>query len=418
MLTFASGAQGIDKATINALGKKVASFLGVGIASYCGLRCISIPEKFEPSLENLAIRTITPLNSSSTTTAIHDYMESMGNNQCEQSEEVIISTRKKCFVRSDMGIDLTHTYPQEPVFVFSPYFLPVLVKHPKKFLFFSPSAAGRSLYAAGYYLSNKAIPSTCVTFNFRDTRKGINVAQELDQHCLKMVTDEVVRQHHGFVLFGVCRGSMNILNFLTQQPKEYLQENLKGVIIDAAPFSLKDISEQTMRALPVLNWMPHRAGSKLLYAFFRALMPNHRYQESDILEHIDNIPQDLPILIIHVKGDTVAYDGNIKLLLQKLLETNHTNVHCLLLDNKELNHYTMSTAPVYPQATNAFLQKYKLPHNVSLAEIGNKVMPSFSMPLVPCDKTAEQYIEDFWKYSAVNADGFQLIKNQFRSIPA
>jgi hypothetical protein len=385
------------------MGKPAAYFLGA-VGLYCAARYWATPEQFQPTLTTTNVRTITPVTTTSHAISLHDYMQQMGNASCEQSQEVML--RKKSYVRATVGIDLSHVDQDRPVFVFSPSFLPIILKHPQKFLFFPPSAPGRSLYTAAHYLANKSLPTTSITFDYRDTRSSLNVAQELDQRCLKMVTDEIVRQKHGYVMFSVCRGSANLLAFLTQQPQETLQKDVKAVVMASAPFSLKSISQQTMRALPILNLIPHRIGTEMLYGFFRALFPNHRYQESSILERVHNIPQELPMLIIHVKGDSVVYDGDIQALLQKLLETGHTRVHVLLLDNKHLDHYTMSTAPVYPQAINAFLQTYDLPHDHELAQTRYEARDLVVQPLCcPSEKSIQQYIRDLWGRGAISPEG-------------
>lgn len=385
-------------------GKQVACCVGAGLA----IKWLRTPEDFKPTLNTIHAITVNPIAKSNTQTTIHDYMKALGNKQSEESQDVIISKTKNCIVHVCSGIDLSKTAAEQPVFVFSPLFMPKIIKHPALFSFFPPGAPGRALYAAGYYLANKTIPSNCVTFEYRDTRGSLNVAQELDQQCLSMTIKEVNRQDHGVVLFGICRGSTNILTFLTEQPKEYLKKNVKAAIMEAAPFTLKDICEQNARTLPVMKWLPQRACSAALYALFRFVLPNHHYQESQILQKVHNIPEDLPLLIIHVKNDYCVYDENIKALLQKLLETKHRNVHLLLFDNKELKHETICTAPVYPQATNAFLQKHGLPHDRALAREGQEVVPSILTPLAcPEGTSLEKYIEELWTKRALNPDGTQ-----------
>lgn len=396
--------------TINDLvvryGKQTACYAGASLAIYASWKWLRTPENFNPTLKTIHAITIDHAAQSDTQTTIHDYMEGLGNKQGQESQDVIISKTKNCIVRVQSGIDLSKTAAEQPVFVFSPLFMPKILKHPNKFSFYPPGAPGRALYAAGYYLSNKTIPSNCVTFEYRDTRGSLNVAQELDQQCLSMTINEANRQDHGVVLFGICRGSTNILTFLTEQPKEYLQKNVKAAIVEAAPFTLKDICEQNARALPIMKWLPQRVCSAALYALFRFVLPNHHYQESQILQKVNNIPEDLPLLIIHVKNDYCVNDQNIKELLQKLLETKHRNVHLLLFDNRELKHETICTAPVYPQATNAFLQKHGLPHDQALAKEGQEIIPSIQTPLAcPAGTSIEKYIEELWNKGALNPDG-------------
>lgn len=382
-------------------------YFGAGaIALYTFESFFNQPEKFKPTLEKLNATTITPIDANTASISIYDYMEKLGSGQYAQSQNVLVSSTNKCHVRVEQGIDLTAMQPHEPVLLFSPYFLPALVKHPEKLQFYIPSTPGRSFYTAGYYLKNKTIPTTCITFDYRDTRTAINVGQSLDQQCLSLITDEIVRQEHPFILFGCCRGAINILKFITEKPTDYLEKNLRAVIVESPALSLKDICEQTVRSRPILNLLPHDAGSAALYTLLRWALPNHAYQESTILANIDNIPKDLPMLIIQVKNDTLVAEDKTKKLVKKLVETGHSQVHLLVFTDKNLNHYTISTASLYPAGVNAFLQHYGLPHNATLAAQGYDCISFITQPLsCPTGMSAKDYIQQVWDHNTVNPDG-------------
>lgn len=363
-----------------------------------------------PTLESIYATTITPGDESvAPSKTVYGYLYDLNNGQKAQAQDLLLSKTKQSVVHIEPGVHCQSVAHGEPVFVFSTSFLPEPVKTPGKLQFYWPGAPGRALYSAGYYFSNKTLSATCIVFEYPDTPTTLNIAQELDQKCLNTVTDEVIRQGHPFVLFGKCRGATNILTLLTEKPKEYLQKNVRAAIIESAPLSLKHICEQTMRALPVLNWFYWLSNTKstaALYALFRFVLRNHHYQESSILNNLSNIPEDMPILIAHVLKDTVVYDQDIKTVLQKLLETGHTNVHFLLFDNTHLDHYTISGAPAYPLAVNAFLKRYQLLHLDDLATQGEQIMPAVTVPLAcPAGLSAKSYIDELWSTCALNPDG-------------
>ena len=375
------------------------------------------------TLESIYATTITPADASvvAPSKTVYDYLYDLNNGQKTEAQDLLLSKTKQSVVHIEPGVHCESLAQGEPVFLFSASFLPEPVKTPGKLHFYWPGAPGRALYSAGYYFSNKALSGTCIAFEYPDTLTTLNIAQELDQKCLNTVTDEVIEQGHPFVLFGKCRGATNILTLLTKKPKEYLEKNVRAAIIESAPLSLKHICEQTMRALPVLNWfywLSDKKTTAALYALFRLVLTNHRYEESTILNNLSNIPQDMPILIAHVLKDTVVFDQDIKTLLQKLLETGHTCVHLLLFDDTKLDHYTISSAPAYPLAVNAFLKRYQLPHLENLATQGAHIMPAVTVPLAcPSDMSEQAYIEQIWQTCVVNPDGSSAHHKISKSTP-
>lgn len=375
---------------------------------HCALAQAGSLEKIQ---ESLYLATLTPLASgeSSPKTTIYDYLEHLKTTKQLVSQDVLLSKTKNCCVHIEPGVSSSSIKTGEPVFVFSASFMPEPIKTPGKLQFYWPGASGRTLYEAGYYCMNKTIPTACVAFDYPDTRTTLNVGQASDQHCLDMVTQQVIANGHPYILFGKCRGATTILNFITNKPQEYLREHVRAVIVETAPLSLRHICEQSMRALPVLNWfywLSDKKATAALYALFRFVLPNHLYEETSLLQKIDAIPKDLPILVIHIINDTVVYDEDIKLLLQTLLETGHTSVHLLLYNDHNLNHYTVAKASTYAPAVNAFLQKYDLPHTETLAQQGAETVPATTVPLAcPATMNAREYIQKVWQYHPVTGDG-------------
>ena len=76
-------------------------------------------------------------------------------------------------------------------------------------------------------------------------------------------------------------------------------------------------------------------------------------------------------------------------------------MHALILNDPNLTHATISTAPAYARAIHAFLHKYKLPHDAQLAQEGAHIQSSFLTPLVN-----DACIDTLWTEQAVTANGW------------
>lgn len=376
------------------------------------IRYLHPAEYFEPTLQNIYAATIMQNQSIMTDETIYDYMESFRTETPNKVQNILISKSQDFKVTVKQGVDCLSEDSNQPIFIFSPYYYENFLKHPKKLSFYFPGAPGRAIYNTGYYLLKKIVPSQTIMFEYRDTLAGLNGGQAIDQKCLKLITDEVIKQNKNFVLFGVCRGSLTILNALTKLPKEYIQQNTRAVILEGVPLSFKDAFEQPLNVMPVIKWLPQKLTSALLGSLVKLALPNVCYQNSDVLEKLGNIPPNLPILIVHLKGDFVVNDENTKKLLISLLKSDHKNIHFLLFEDKDIDHNSMAKAEIYPYITNAFLQRYLLPHDHDLAEKGKILLPNTIIPLqCPLNLSVDNYIETLWENCAVNQHGKTMNQN-------
>lgn len=382
-----------------------ASLLG-GYAGYTWLRT---PEQYQPTLATINAVTLSPtenypLAPKTVLEDLSDFMDRLpwikNRRKKVQPTPVTLSDSKQCIRLATPTINLDKVPAGQAITLFSPFCSKKTIKRKNKV--YVTGAPGRGAYAASRYIANGAIPqnATCVTFDYRDTRAGFNLGQETDQQALKLAVDEVARQAHPIILFGACRGALNILNFITTQPTAEIQKNMRAVIVEAPPFSLHDVCKQHARSYLPLSLAPEASG-EFLYALYRAALPAHKNIESTIVQNVANIPADLPILIVHLQKDTYVSDENIQLLLQELVATGHTKVHVLALNDPTLSHATMSTAPAYARAIHAFLQLYGLPHDAQLARQGACIQSSF---LTPLDKLTS--IDTLWIEQSINANGW------------
>lgn len=379
-----------------------ASLMG-GYAGYTWLRT---PEKFTPTLASINPVTLSPTDKYPPKPKdISDFMDCLPWRKKKQAPvtSVILSESKSCIRDVIPTINLENVPTGQAVTVFSPFCSKKTIKRKNKV--YVTGSPGRGAYTASRYIANGAIPqkTTCVTFDYRDTRTGFNFGQERDQVSLKLVVDEVIRQQHQMVLFGACRGGLNILNFITSQPTDYLADNIKAVIVEAPPFSLKEVCKQHARSY-IPYPLPSDAAGSALYGIYRAVLPAYEDRDSIIIENVDRIPKDLPIFIIHLRTDHYVSNENIKKLLEKLVATGHTNVHALIFNDPTLTHATISIAPSYSRAIHAFLQKYGLPYDELLAQDGAHIQSSFLTPLAN-----DACVDTLFNEQAITANGWRTV---------
>lgn len=381
-----------------------ASFIG----GYMGYTWLRTPEKFTPTLTTINPVTLTPTDACppKPTTFLEDISDFMDRLPWKKHKKqapvtpIILSESKPCIRNATPTINLNAIPDGQTVTVFSPFCSTKTVKRKNKV--FVTGAPGRGAYKASRYIANGAIPqqATCVTFDYRDTRTGFNLGQDVDQQSLKLVVDEVIHQQHPMVLFGACRGALNILNFITSQPTKYIADNIKAVILEAPPFSLKEVCKRIAQVRFPLCLAPDATGPWLYY-IYRSVLPAYKDRDDAILKNIANIPKELPILIIHLHNDNVVCGENIKKLVKELVATGHTNVHVLIFNDPTLAHTTMSIAPAYSRAIHAFLKQYALPYDEPLANDGAHIQSSFLTPLANA-----ACVDTLFNEQAVTANGF------------
>ncbi|MFI5332896.1 MAG: alpha/beta hydrolase family protein [Candidatus Babeliales bacterium] len=376
------------------------------IGGYTGYTWLRTPEKFTPTLTSINPVTLTPTDKCPPKPRdISDFMDCLPFTKHRgkqiQPTPITLSDSKKCIRNATPTIDLNAVPAGQTVTVFSPFCSTKTVKRKNKV--FVTGTPGRGAYKASRYIANGVIPqqATCVTFDYRDTRTGFNLGQDIDQQSLKLVVDEVIHQKHPMVLFGACRGALNILNFISTQPTKYIADNIKAAILEAPPFSLKEVCKRLAQIRFPLYFAPGTT-APLLYDVYRSVLPAYKDRDDDILKNVANIPKELPILIIHLHNDNVVCGQNIKNLLKELIRTGHTHVHALILNDPTLAHTTMSTAPAYSRAIHAFLKQYELPYDEPLAHDGAHIQSSFLTPLAN-----DACIDTLFNEQAVTANGWR-----------
>jgi len=354
------------------------------IGMFCALSLITAPllaiwpfsaDNFVPTVENLHTCTLIPAHISTDESipkiGVADLMAQTNTHTLKRST-LIAEGSPNAIV--EPGIHIRDD--QQALFLFSPYFTMQKVKTEPGAQTYSHREPGGGTYGASRFIKNKFINGECISFDYHDTLGSINFTQELDQQCLETVFDKIVQQapHKKIILYGPCRGATNILKFLVQRAKPVHFNSLSAVVLEAPALSLQALIPQTVRSRPAISWTG-AIGENLAYAIIRAALPNHSANDGTvIIDNIEQIPKELPILIVHLQNDTSVPGRDMRKLITRLKETGHTSIHLLVMYDKNLGHAHISKAVIYQQVTNAFLKYYNLPHDTTLAAQGDQAI--------------------------------------------
>lgn len=168
------------------------------------------------------------------------------------------------------------------------------------------------------------------------------------------------------VLWGVSRGGANVCIF----GGTYDMRNIKAIVVESPYDSMSTVIKHAMKKCR-LDWLPLSYGERLAEFLFKKYT-RHGIRPIDVLE---NIPSDMPILIICSKEDSlVPYYSSIA-VYKKLRDTNHNHVYILCLDHgKHAKFLLGSDAEKYRSVVHAFYKKYSLQHNPLYASNGDNLL--------------------------------------------
>ncbi len=214
---------------------------------------------------------------------------------------------------------------------------------------------GAKPYAYCGYTAIKAglVPGACVTFDFpTDTRRGFNFCQKQDLHCVKTVCNEIAKKYpkSPIILHGACKGATNNLRFLAKQAElpeqEKCMDNIKAVIAESPPLSVKKALEQTP-----LSWVT--------LTLMRYIFPNYNPKAQTIMD-AKKFPS-IPVLIASLPLDTISAQPDVIAVTLHLNKSSlNNNVELFTSDEDKIQHGQIGKAKDYQETIKKFLEKNKL----------------------------------------------------------
>lgn len=226
------------------------------------------------------------------------------------------------------------------------------------------------------------ITAPYATFNFPDAGEGpcgmklckfwhCSFGQNNDIKALASAHEQTSKQfpNHNHVLMGMSRGASVILSYVAvHQPKNVQALVLESpfdtvpAVLDAAADHVPDlIKYQTTRAAAV--------------SVLKNIAREYDSSAPQPIDLIDNLPSDLPMLLISSQEDKLVPAARTYAIYQKLKNRGHQHVYLLRLakgKHSKLLHDTEGLK--YAQVVHAFYKKYGLPHDPVLATQGEPLL--------------------------------------------
>ncbi len=221
------------------------------------------------------------------------------------------------------------------------------------------------------------IAQPCISFNFPDTqkpkkrrnkfianqcekigRKYINreemhMGQGKDVQALK----EQIQPNQTYILFGLCRGGMAIINYMAQ----YNPDNICALVLDETPANVHDIIEKMRNHCTPLKAF---STSTIMHRCFPACRRNYKAPVFNI-PLIEN--KELPIFLIYAnKNTTFHFPSSTWKNYIAFKHAGFKNVYLCQLDNN-CQKATGKDKILYLQALNSFYKKHNITHNPEYA---------------------------------------------------
>ncbi len=255
------------------------------LSGYVGLKWLRTPNPAVPNLEELQITSVISTQNTEKSIKLENWRDKAWFN-FQSFKTPITLTLSKNSIMPACQIQQGIPENQKCVVIYSPGKLRSFART----LHSTPTLSAYTFAKAGL------INAPCVTFYYCDDRKSLNICGKKDQETLKLVYQEVVKKNPEaeIILYGDCRGAMNILRLLANLSEEEIQElgikeKVKAIILESPPLSVQNIQLN----FPIIG--------KGLDLFYRLVYPNYNVGEPTILD-AKKFP-DLPILLGRLPQD-------------------------------------------------------------------------------------------------------------------
>jgi len=232
-----------------------------------------------------------------------------------------------------------------------------------------------------YYNDRHLFSCSFVSFNYPDATEGIlrvkrqetSFGQKNEITRLYSAYNKTIKWSYerwnncNIILFGLSRGASNIGIFAGTHD---IKQHVKAIILESPYYIFSDVLSYMLHKNN-LTWIP------LSYAHTMAEMIFKRYTRFGVspASAIENIPQDMPILLVCSKEDTTVPYTTTVAFYNKLKESGHTNAYILILNHGK--HAKLLSGPegdIYQAVVHAFYKKYNLPYNCAIAAQGESLL--------------------------------------------
>jgi hypothetical protein len=168
------------------------------------------------------------------------------------------------------------------------------------------------------------------------------------------------------ILWGLSRGASNVLIFAGL----YDLPHVKAIVVESPYYTMGEVIESLM-AKKNLGWLDVSYGETIAEFIFKKYS-RHGLSPAKCLE---NIPKDMPILIICSQEDHLVPASTSINVYKKLVESGHTDVYLFVTDHGRHAAILQGTdGEKYQWVVNAFYKKYNLPYCRASAAKGKSLL--------------------------------------------
>jgi len=240
-----------------------------------------------------------------------------------------------------------------------------------------------------YYRYNNLVPALpytmdgrIFTYDYPDTTSWFwrvnwtqtSLGQWNEVAGFKNAFDQAIAHTHApqnkyFNLNGMSRGATTILNFMgLHGNKSQYTSRVKSLIVESPFATTKDLAKNMLSKI-YLDQVPGM--STLAHSLVSVAFWQHDTAGECAIDAVENIPTDVPIMLVCSKEDTVVPASSTIALYKKLRATGHNKVHIFVADHGIHGRILHDKDGVrYQNVVQAFYKKYGLHHNAQLAELG------------------------------------------------
>lgn len=253
------------------------------------------PDHSLPTLEQLNMMTIVPVDDSDTLYTVVD--------EAKDGEAALIKILKRkdgvfrCqgqLYKVYSGIPDDMSMCQDAIVLYSPGY----------------SNLGKPFALSAYKaIKLGIIQGSCVIFECStDTRRAFNFCQDQDLHCINLACSALLEKHPEakIILKGGSKGAALNLRFLAEKAERNEPlDNIKAVLADSPPLSVKDALKSIYTAGPISHFL------------CRLVLPNYNPHAKTIMD-AQAFPRDIPVLISSLPYDSISDLNDMKKMVQHL----------------------------------------------------------------------------------------------------
>lgn len=316
--------------------RTVATMVSAAVGTL-GLYYWTTPDAAKPELEDLDVRTFLPVDDAEDLPVLCAKAEIL--RAIKDGMGVIQVKKKNGSGIEDRLYKICRGIPEE-------------IKNQRNPLFIYSSGvynSGPSAYCVYREMRGGSITGPCVVFEYcTDTRRAFNFCQEQDQHCLKLVHDELLVKapEAQIVLFGICKGASNALRFVAQKKANGERvDHIKALIAES----------------PIVSWEQALSSSPILRALSRLSLPNYHPDKLKTILMDTSFPETCRVLIGSTPGDEFSQLAHVQ-ILKKHLEGCGATVDHFICEGEDalIRHGKIGAAPSWQKRVNLFLEEQKL----------------------------------------------------------